>query len=127
MTETFKIMYPTSATGKKAWNREYGLNSLYSGKHWSKRKRDADFWHLMTRDAMDYAQCRRKPFAKPVVITFLWNDRLDCSNHAYMAKMIEDAMTGRLIINDTRAHVKGIEHYFHDKDYIKVIVKEIEK
>lgn len=127
MTETFRINYPASAAGKKAWNKEYGLNSLYSGKHWSKRKQDANFWHMQTRAAMEHSKCRRKPFEKPVVITFLWNDRMDCSNHAYIAKMIEDGMTGRLIQNDSRAYVKGIEHYFHDAPFIKVIVKEIEK
>ncbi len=68
---------------------------------------------------------RRRPFENPVIITFFWNDNLDCSNHAVMAKMIEDAMRGRIIQDDRRKWVKGIEHYFHDEDYIRVSVREV--
>lgn len=127
MKEIIRIPYPKTAAGKKEWNKRFGMNAYYSGKHWSKRKEDADFWHTLTRAAMSKAQVRRRPFEKPVVITFLWNDRLDCTNHGVMAKMIEDALVGRLINDDSRRWVKGIEHYFHDEDYIKVIIREIEK
>lgn len=127
MKEIIRIPYPKSPSEKKRWNKEYGMNAYYAGKHWSKRKDDAQFWHAITRAAMSKAQVRRRPFERPVVITFFWNDRLDCSNHAVMAKMIEDALVGRLINDDSRRWVKGIEHYFHDEDYIKVIVQEIEK
>ena len=51
---------------------------------------------------------------------------LDLSNHAYMAKMIEDAMRGRIIRDDSRKWVHGIEHYWHDKPYIRVVVTEVE-
>lgn len=74
---------------------------------------------------MSAQKVRKTPFKNPVIITFYWNDNLDCSNHAVMAKMIEDAMKGRLINDDNRKWVKGIEHYFHDKDSIKVVVREI--
>lgn len=125
MREIFVIPYPKTAAGKKAWNKQYGMNALYSGKHWSKRREDAEAWHMMTKAAMSKAQCRRKPFEKPVVITFLWNDRLDISNHAYMAKMIEDGMRGRIINDDSRRWVRGHCHYFHERDCIKVIVEEV--
>lgn len=127
MKEIIRIPYPKSPSEKKRWNKEYGMNAYYAGKHWSKRKDDAQFWHAITRAAMSKAQVRRRPFEKPVVITFFWNDRLDCSNHAVMAKMIEDALVGRLINDDSRRWVKGIEHYWHDEDYIKVIVQEVEQ
>ena len=42
-----------------------------------------------------------------------------------MAKLIEDGMKGKLIVDDSRRWVKGIEHYFHDAPFIKVIVREI--
>ncbi len=125
MKECFRIPYPNTDSGKKAWNKEYGMNSIYAGKHWSKRREDAQLWHALTVSAMNKAQVRRKPFDKPVVITFLWNDRLDLSNHAYMAKLIEDGMKGRLIMDDSKKFVKGMEHFFHDEPYIKVIVTEI--
>ena len=126
MREIIRIPYPKSPSEKKRWNKEYGMNAYYAGKHWSKRKEDVQYWHTLTRAAMSKAQVRRRPFDKPVVITFLWNDRLDCTNHGVMAKMIEDALVGRLINDDSRRWVKGIEHYFHDEDYIKVIIQEIE-
>ena len=91
--ESFIIRYPDSDAGKKAWNKAYGLNAIYAGKHWSKRRDDA---------------------------------RLDCSNHAYMAKLIEDGMKGILLHDDSRRWVKGIEHYFHDKPYIRVTITEVE-
>lgn len=125
MKESFIIPYPKAPAGKKQWSKRYGLNSIYAGKHWALRKQDADYWHTITRAAMNNCNVRRRPFEKPVVITFFWNDRLDCSNHAYMAKLIEDAMKGRIIQDDSRRWVQGIEHYFHNEDYIKIIVKEI--
>ena len=126
MKETFRIDYPKTDSGKKAWNKQYGLNAIYSGKHWSQRRQDAQLWHMLTVSAMNRAQCRKMPFEKPVIISFLWNDRLDLSNHAYMAKLIEDGMKGRLIRDDSRKYVRGIEHYFHDAPYIKVVVREME-
>lgn len=125
MTEVFRIDYPKTESGKKAWNKVYGMNAIYAGKHWTKRRQDAQMWHLMTVGAMNRARCRKTPFDKPVVIRFLWNDRLDLSNHAYMAKLIEDGMTGRIIADDSRRYVRGIEHFFHDAPCIKVIVQEV--
>lgn len=127
MKEIIRIPYPKSPAEKKRWNKEYGMNAYYSGKHWSKRKEDADFWHTLTRAAMSKAQVRRRPFEKPVVITFLWNDKLDLDNHSIMSKMIIDALKGRLINDDTRKWVRGIEHYWHEEDYIKIILQEVEQ
>lgn len=126
MTEILKIPYPANPAVRKHWNKLYGLNAYYAGKHWSKRKEDAQFWHALTRRAMEDGHCRKKPFDRPVVITYLFNDRLDCSNHAMIAKMIEDGMKGRIIKDDTRRYVRGMEIYFHSADCIKVVVREIE-
>lgn len=101
------------------------MNAYYAGKHWSKRKRDAEFWHMMVRSCMNSQDVRRAPFKRPVVITFHWNDRLDIDNHAIMGKMIVDAMKGRVIEDDSRRWVKGVCHYFHDGDYISVEIREI--
>ena len=125
MTESFIIPYPSSDAGRKLWNRRYGLNAYWSGKHWSKRREDADYWHRLVRAAMESQKARRRPFENPAVLTFHFNDRLDCSNHAAMVKMIEDAMKGRIIREDSRRWVKGIEIYFHDENYIRVTVSEV--
>ena len=125
MTEKFIIPYPKTDEGKKQWNKHYGLNAYYSGKHWSQRKRDAEYWHAITMSAMTSQGVRKNPFQNPVIITFYWNDKLDCSNHAVIGKMIEDSMKGRVIQDDSRKWVKGIENYFHDKEYILVSIREI--
>lgn len=125
MTESFKIYYPKSKAEQKRWAKEYGMNAYYAGKHWSRRKQDAEYWHLLARSALNRQEVRRTPFEKPVVITILWNDRLDIDNHAVMGKMIVDALKGRLINDDNRRWVKGVCHFFHDEDYILVKIGEI--
>ena len=121
----FKIPYPSHKAGKAAWNKRFGLNAYYAGKHWSQRREDAIFWHQLTNAALTAAGFREKPFGRPVVLTFWFNDRLDCSNHAAMAKMIEDALKERVIQDDSRRFVKGIELYFHAEDCIKIQIREV--
>lgn len=127
MYEVLKIEYPNTPAGKKQWMKQFGANAYYAGKFWAQRKKDADYWHAMVRACMDRQGLRKRPFERPVVITMYFNDRLDCSNHSVMFKMIEDGMKGRLIHDDSRKWVKGNEIYFHDEDYIKVVVREIEE
>ena len=122
--EKFTIDYPQTKAGRKLWAKEYGMNAYYAGKHWSRRKEDAEFWHIMVRKCMDRQGVRRTPFQVPVIVTFRWNDRLDIDNHAVMGKMILDAMKGRVIEDDSRRFVKGVCHYFHDADCISVEVRE---
>lgn len=119
MTQKFKIDYPNPKT---LWTKKYSLNRYYSGVHWSVRKKDTDYWHLLTLSAI---RCV-KPTNKPVILTFYFNDGLDISNHAAIAKMIEDGLKGRIIQDDNRKWVKGHEYYFHDKDYILVEIREVE-
>jgi hypothetical protein len=124
LIERFIIDYPESKAGRNQWSKDYGMNAYYAGKHWSKRKQDAEFWHLMVRSCMNRQDVRQTPFREPVIVTFRWNDRLDIDNHAIMGKMILDAMKGRVIEEDSRRWVKGVCHFFHDEDYIGVEVKE---
>lgn len=126
MKETIRIDYPKTDAGKKQWNKLYSVNAYWAGKHHALRTEDARYWHALTWAAMNKAHVRRTPFEKPVVITFLWNDALDLDNHAMMGKMIVDALKHRLIREDSRKWVKGIEHYWHDEDCIKVIIREVE-
>lgn len=118
------IPYPASPSGKKTWNKRFGFNAYYSGKHWKQRSEDAEYWHMLVAKELARQYKRVKPFEEPVVIRFFWNDRLDLSNHAMMAKMIEDALKGKVIVDDSRKYVKGISHAFHDKDSIVVVVEE---
>lgn len=126
ISEKFRIPYPKSKAVQKQWTKQYSMNAYYAGKHWSVRKRDADFWHMMVRSCMEEQCVRRVPFKRPVIITFKWNDRMDIDNHAIMGKMIVDAMKGRVIEEDSRRWLKGVCHYFHSEDYILVEVREVE-
>lgn len=125
MTETFRIPYPPTKAGQKAWSKRFSVNAYWGGKHWSKRKEDADFWHMLVRSEMTKQRVRRTPFQKPVIVTFYWNSRLDIDNNAIMGKMIVDAMKGRILQDDNRRFLRGVEHYFHDEEYIKVVVRTV--
>ena len=122
----FRIDYPRTREGKTAWNRQYGLNAYYSGKHWAARKKDAEYWHRLTRAAVAKIDRNPEMFGKPVRITAYFNDNLDCSNHAAEMKMIEDGLKGLLIADDSRKYVQEISMRFHDEKYIRIIVEEID-
>lgn len=126
-SEHFIIPYPVTKEGRKAWAKSYGANAYYAGKHWSARREDAEFWHSLVRYQMREQKVRQRPFRKPVMLYFYWNDNLDLSNHSVMAKMIEDALKGVLIKDDDRRHVVGISHFWHDKNFIGVGIKEEEE
>ena len=48
----FEIPYPATKRGKAAWNKRFGLNAYYAGKHWSQRKKDAEELHELAHWAM---------------------------------------------------------------------------
>lgn len=120
----FIIPYPNTKEGRKHWAKEYGLNAIYAGKHWAKRKKDSEFWHYLVTVELKRQGVERKLFKSPVKITFYWHDNLDIDNHAYMGKMIADALKGYLIQDDNKKHYTQVTHKFHDEDYIKIEVTE---
>ena len=122
----FSIDYPTNKKQKAQWMRAYSLNAIYAGKHWATRKKDSDFWHWLVESALKKAKVPEKAFLFPVSVWILWNDRLDIDNHAYMGKMIVDALKGRLIPEDSRKFFVDVRHSFYPGESILVMVKEIE-
>ena len=118
------IPYPATKNMQKMWNAEYGMNAIYAGKHWSKRSQDAQLWHYMVNGELNKIKGGYKMFDSPVIITFYFNDRLDVSNHAYIVKLIEDGLKGRVIKDDSQKYVKGIEMYLHKENFIKVVIAE---
>lgn len=122
---SFTIPYPTGKRAKQAFTRRFGLNAYYAGKHWAQRGKDAEYIHFLARKAMENAGIEKKILPKPVAMTFLFNDRLDCSNHAAIVKMVEDAMKGWVIRDDGRSYVKAITMGFHEEDCIRVEVSEL--
>lgn len=125
-TVMFKIDYPPTKAGKTAWNRRYGLNAYYAGKHWAIRKKDAEYWHTITRAAV--RECIKKPvmFDKPVAFTYWFNSQLDLSNCSSFVKLIEDGTKDLLIHDDSRKYVKQINMLWHNEDYILVKIQEID-
>ena len=67
----------------------------------------------------------RRVYEKPVRITFAWNDRLDVDNHAYMGKMIVDALKGWLIADDNKQYVAEVVHRFGTEDEIVVTLEAV--
>jgi hypothetical protein len=123
----FTIPYPKTKAGMKQFAKQFGLNAIYAGKHWAKRREDSQYWHSTVKTCLIQQNVPQRVSVKPVTISFFWNDRLDCSNHAYIGKMIEDALKGWVIQDDSRQYVKEIRHKFYDKNYITVEVLPYEK
>jgi hypothetical protein len=121
----FTIPYPKTKSGMKEFCRQYGLNAIYSGKFWRRRKENSEYWHEIVKLQLMQQRISRRMFQSPVCITFYWNDNMDCSNHAYIAKMIEDALKGYLLQDDSRQYVKEIRHKFYDKPFITVELEEL--
>lgn len=102
---------------------KYSLNRIYSGVHWATRKKQADEMHRLVALSVK-AQSIDKIVENPIELELYFNSRLDCSNHGYLTKMIEDALKGVIIKDDTKKYVKGIYQGFWDGDGIKVIIKD---
>jgi len=105
-------------------NAEYGLNKVYAGVHWSKRKKQAEEIHELVYYSMKEQKIPKKLYKKPVSITIYWDTRLDLDNTAYMRKMIIDGLKGYLIKDDDRRYVKELIDRFNNENKIKIEVKE---
>lgn len=120
---TFEIPYPPTKKGKAIWNKRFGLNAYYAGKHWAQRKKDAEELHALAQWCMKKAHIRRQYVKGPVEIIFRWNDGLDVDNHAAMGKAFVDAMKGYILPDDNREWVRRVTHEFWDGNCIQVEVK----
>lgn len=117
-----EIILPIRVTAK-----DYGFNAVYAGKHWAKRNADAARIHEKVWAELLAQKIPRKPLKGPVILEFYYNSRLDCSNHGYITKLIEDGLKGWVIEDDDRKHVKGIYQGFWQGEGVKVRVREEEK
>ena len=120
----FLIPYPPTKAGKTAWARQYGLNSYWAGKHWSQRKKDADYWHALVRSELRRQGVKPRLAKGPVQVTFYHDDRLDVDNHAAIGKLVVDALKGVLIADDDRKHFIGVHHLFWEGEGILVKIEE---
>ena len=116
----FIIPYPKNKKGKSDWCKKYGLNAIYAGKHWAKRKKDSEFWHKLVLSELRNQGIKRKLINVPVRIVFYHNDRMDIDNHAYIEKMIVDALKEYIIVDDSKSYYREKTSRFHDNDFITV-------
>ena len=100
-----EIILPIRVTAK-----DYGFN--------------AEYIHLLVQNELRKQKIPRKPLKGPVILELYYNSRLDCSNHGYLTKLIEDGLKGWVIEDDDRKHVKGIYQGFWQGDGVKVRVRE---
>jgi len=82
--------------------KKLSLNKIYAGAHWRERKSEKEMylWEVM-RSLKGFKIT--KPFNFPVELhfTFIFSrNALDCSNCAYMGKMIEDGIIYKSILPD---------------------------
>lgn len=125
MAVKIMIPYPPTKKGKSAWNKRFSLNAYWAGKHYRARAQDARDIHSLTILALKQARVKKAPFQKPAELIFRWDDHLDCSNHAALGKMIEDALKGWVIEDDSPRWVQRITHEFWNEGKIQVEVREI--
>jgi hypothetical protein len=104
----------------------YGMNKLYAGTHWTKRKRQADFIHSLVQTTLYANKVPRMPFNKPVRVCISYNSRLDIDNHSYLSKLIIDGLKGYLIEDDTKKYLVELNQKFWNGNgiLVEVYVKE---
>lgn len=115
--DNIKFNIDLKVTGK------YGLNKIYSGIHWAKRKKLADSIHLLVVSSLRNQKIPRKIFEVPVEITIFYNSRMDIDNHGFLTKMIIDALKGYLIQEDSKKYVCSITQQFWRGEGICVNLK----
>ncbi|MBQ7014300.1 MAG: hypothetical protein IJN11_10375 [Oscillospiraceae bacterium] len=101
----------------------WGMNSLYSGKHWAKRDKEAAEMHLIVRAALSECRIPRRLFTAPVAVHIRYNSRMDIDNHGYLSKLIIDGLKGWLIEDDSRKYVKALYQEFHSMDAGLIFVR----
>jgi hypothetical protein len=70
---------------------KHSLNSIYAGKHWTKRKQDKDTYSLLIKSAFKSVFSKDKVYEVSYEFNFKGKP-LDVSNTVYMLKMIEDVL-----------------------------------
>lgn len=121
--QTFDVKYPDTKAQKRQWTKEYGTNAYWAGKHWARRKRDAEFWHWLVKASANKVM----PTTGAVEVWFSWDDALDVDNHSIMGKMIIDALKGTVIADDNRKILKAVRHGFNGENVIRVQIRELEQ
>jgi Holliday junction resolvase RusA-like endonuclease len=106
-------------------NAQYGLNKIYAGVHWSKRKAQAEEIHELVYYSMMQQNVPPVLFQKPVIIQFSFKSNLDLDNHGYLIKMLIDGMKDYILKDDSKKYVREIRQKFWGEDGILVEIWEV--
>ena len=107
-------------------NSRLGLNKVYEGGHWGRRKGLVDEIHNIVWLELARQKIPKKCCEVPVCIEILYNSRLDIDNHGFLSKAILDSLKGWLIVDDNRKYVRRLEQDFHSGDGVIVRIKNYE-
>lgn len=99
-------------------------NSIYSGSHWTTRRRQADEIHGAVYYSLLEQHIPRKIYKNPVNITFYWGSKLDLDNHGYLAKLIIDGLKNYLIKDDTKKYIQSICHKYQDRHGVTIEITD---
>lgn len=103
------------------------LNSVYSSKHWSARKRQAEQIHNIVKMELLIRRIPKNLFKNPLRIDFYWNSLLDLDNHGYLTKLIIDGLKGYLIRDDSKKYIIEIHHAYWLGKGVKIRIFESEE
>lgn len=101
------------------------LNQLYKGIHWADRVKYKDQW----RAEFSYGHDKKYHFEKPVHVAYVFGMKkpMDCSNLAFMIKLIEDSLTqAKVIQDDTPKYVHAITSisFYHPENLVLVYITD---
>ena len=127
----------------KAYKNSF--NSVYSGVHWTVRKKHADYYHLLVRnDVLKLIKTYTIDYQVDLYFRFTWKKYpLDSSNCSYMGKCLEDWLTDTkdrktwivikwLLRDDSPKYVRRfICESLQDKsitnDIVEIIITKVDK
>jgi hypothetical protein len=101
---------------------KHSLNKIYSGVHWTKRKKDKDTYKIIIKS--QFKEVLSKEFSYRVSYEFNFKrNALDTSNTVYMLKMIEDI----IFENDTYKIIPelNIKSQKAKEDFIKITIEQL--
>jgi hypothetical protein len=101
---------------------KHSLNKIYSGVHWTKRKKDKDTYKIIINS--QFKEVLSKEFSYKVSYEFNFKrNALDTSNTVYMLKMIEDI----IFEDDTYKIIPelNIKSQKAKEDFIKITIEQL--
>ena len=96
-------------------------NSIYSGMHWTKRKKITELFHTIVRNEL--IRKNKQKIKEPVYFVFIFKFKsrpLDVDNCTFMGKCCLDGYKGILIEDDGFKQIKDVS--YHTRNEIDIFV-----